>query len=84
MKKIEFFDSELNQSLNKNDIVSIDKEIWMWNIFVFIQWIKNVVSLKKKETVWSNLSICLKEAAQHWYSDKLNNCDKIALHVDFQ
>ena len=62
----------------------IDKEVWMWNVFIFTQWIKNVVSLKEEETIWSNLSICLREAVQCWYSDELNDCDKIALHVDFQ
>ena len=74
----------MNQSLDEDNIVSIDKEIWMQNVFIFTQQIKNVISLKKKETVQSNLSICLKEAAQYWYSDKLNDHNKIALCVDLQ
>ena len=83
-EEIEFFDLELNQSLDEDNIVFIDKEVWIQNVFIFTQWIKNVISLKKEETVWSNLFICLKEAAQCWYSDELNDHNKIALHIDFQ
>ena len=64
-EKIKFFDSELNQNLNEDNIISIDKEVWMQNVFIFTQQIKNIVFLKEKETVQSNLFICLKKAAQH-------------------
>ena len=36
-EKIEFFDSELNTSLDKKDTISLRKKIWIWNVFIFIQ-----------------------------------------------
>ena len=35
LEEIEFFNSELNQSLDEDNIISIDKEVWMRNIFIF-------------------------------------------------
>jgi hypothetical protein len=74
-----FFD---HQSLGDGDIIFIGKEFWVRNVFVFIQRIKDVTALKGSEIVRTNLPTCLRGAAQRWYSDELNDRDKIALRVD--
>ena len=51
----------------------------MRNVFVFIQRIKDVTALKGSEVVRTNLPTCLRGAAQRWYSDELNDRDKITL-----
>ncbi|KAN0072813.1 hypothetical protein V8E54_008927 [Elaphomyces granulatus] len=78
-EEIGFFDPELDQGLGDGDIISIGKELWMRNVFVFIQRIKDVTALKGSEVVRTNLPTCLRGAAQRWYSDELNDRDKITL-----
>ena len=46
-EKIRFFDSKLNILLNKKNIIFLRKKIWIWNVFIFIQWIKNIIIYKK-------------------------------------
>ena len=36
LKEIRFFDFELNQNLDKDDIMFINKKVWIQNVFIFI------------------------------------------------
>ena len=81
-EKIEFFDSELNTLLDKKNTIFLKKKIWIQNIFIFIQQIKNIIIYKKNKIVHVNFLTYLKNAVQWWYSDKLNKQDKITLRID--
>ena len=81
-EKIRFFDLKLNTSLDKKDTISLGKKIWIWNVFVFISWIKDIITIKKDKIVHVNLFTCLRDAVQWWYSDELSEWDKIMLRVD--
>ena len=59
-KNIEFFNSELN--IEKDTIIINDK-FWIQNVFIFIQQIKNIAAIKKKEIMKSNFSLYLWETA---------------------
>ena len=63
-KKIRFFDLKLNTSLDKKDTISLKKKIWIWNVFVFIQQIKNIITYKKNKIVCVNFLIYLRDAVQ--------------------
>ena len=53
LTEIEFFNSEQNVE---------DDKLWIQNVFIFIQRIKNVMTIQENETVQSNLFSCLQEA----------------------
>jgi len=71
--EIEFFNSEQNVE---------DDKLWIQNVFIFIQRIKNVMTIQENETVQSNLSSCLQEAVTVWYHDHLNDIEKTELKSD--
>ena len=76
LKEIEYFDSEL--SIENESIIS-DNKLWIQNVFVFIQQIKNIISIQEKKTVRSNIFLCLWKAAVMWYTDFLNDVKKTKL-----
>ena len=78
-ENIRFFDSELEI---KKDSIHVDDKIWIQNVFVFIQRIKDHVSFTKEELIRTNLLLCLKESAVMWYTDLLNNTEKADLKSD--
>ncbi len=59
LEDIEFFDSELD--IEKDSTITNNK-LWIQNIFIFIQQIKNIAAIKEEEIVRSNLSLYLQEA----------------------
>lgn len=77
---IEFFNSELDI---ENDSTITDNKLWIQNVFVFIQQIKNIAAIKEEEIVRSNLLLCLWEAAVIWYTDLLNDVEKTELRLNF-
>ena len=81
-EEIRFFDLKLNTSLDKKDTISLKKKFWIWNVFVFIQQIKDIITYKKNKIVCANLLTCLRNAAQWWYSNEFSEWNKIMLRVD--
>ena len=81
-EKIRFFDLKLNTSLNEKDTISLRKKIWIQNVFIFIQWIKNIITYKKNKIVHINLLTCLRDTAQWWYLNEFSEQNKITLRVD--
>ena len=79
LKEIEYFDSKLSI---ENENIILDDKFWIQNVFVFIQWIKNIISIWKKKTVKSNIFLCLWEAAVMWYTNLLNNIEKTELQFN--
>ena len=80
-EKIRYFDSELEI---ENDSVVMNDKKWIQNVFIFIQWIKNIVSIKKNEIIRTNLLLYLKEAVVTWYTDLLNDIEKTDLRSDLK
>ena len=78
-ENIEFFDSELEI---EKDSIHVDDKIWIQNVFVFIQRIKDHVSFTRKELIRTNLLLCLKENAVMWYINLLNDIEKADLKSD--
>ena len=78
-ENIRFFNSELEI---KEDSIHVDDKIWIQNIFVFIQRIKDHVSFIRKELIRTNLLLCLKENAVMWYINLLNDIEKADLRSD--
>ena len=66
LTEIEFFNSEQN--------VENDK-LWIQNVFIFIQRIKNVMIIQENEIVQSNLFSCLQEIITIWYHNMIINID---------
>ena len=72
----------MNTSLDKRDTISLKKKIWIWNVFVFISQIKDIITIKKDKIVCVNLLTCLRNTVQQWYSNKFSEQNKITLRVD--
>ena len=81
-EKIRFFDSELNISLNKKNTIFLRKKIWIQNVFIFIQQIKDIITYKKDKIVHANLFTYLKDAVQWWYLNEFSEQNKITLRID--
>ena len=77
-EEIGFFDPELGI---EDDSIITDK-LWIQNVFVFIQRIKDIASIRGEEIVRSNLPLCLRGAAAMWYTDLLNDVEKAGLRSD--
>src|SRR5204863_2160 len=80
-EEIGYFDPELG--IEDDSVVMGDKE-WIQNVFVFIQRIKDIASIKGDEIVRTNLPLCLRGAAAAWYTDLLNDIEKAGLRSDLK
>ena len=72
----------MNILLNEKNIISLKKKNWIWNVFVFIQQIKNIIIYKKNKIVCANFLTCLRDAVQWWYLNEFSEWDKITLKVN--
>ena len=57
--------------MRTDNIVQASRDIYYQNVYLFIDWIKNTVSVRESKIVRSNLNTYLWESVQEWYSFKL-------------
>ena len=69
--KVRYFDLHLDAVMGMSNIVQASRDTYYQNVYLFIDWIKDTASIRGSKIVRSNLSTCLQESAQEWYSFEL-------------
>jgi len=63
LEEIRYFDSELDTWYDEEDIITVEKDSYTWDMHLFISWIKNVIAIKEADQVKIQLLRALKEIA---------------------
>ena len=76
-KDIGFFDSKYEKSAHIDDsIVNADRYVFYRDVYVFIDRLKNMTSLREKNKLRIVISQCLRGTALIWHSAKLSDFEK--------
>ncbi len=78
---VEFFDSQLDLSYDSSDVVQVNRDLYYRNVYLFVKRVKNVVIMSDVDAVRTNLSTCLKESTQVWYTEELSDLEKKTLRI---
>ncbi len=76
---VEFFDSQWNFSYDSDNVVQVKQDFYYRDVYFLVKKTKNVVIMFETNVVRTNLSICLRESAQVWYTKELNDLKKKTL-----
>jgi hypothetical protein len=75
-KELKFFDPELFEKYNTGDLIYSDKNTIYKSVYLFIEYILDVVRIKISIIVQIHLFIYLREIVLSWYIDQLNDLEK--------
>jgi hypothetical protein len=78
---VRFFDSQLNSFYESNDVIQIKRDLYYRDVYLFVERVKDAIMMFDVEVVRTNLSTCLKESTQVWYTEELNDLKKKALRT---
>ncbi len=78
---VKFFDFQLNSSYESDDVVQIKRNLYYRDVYLFVKRIKNVVIMSETNAVRINLSACLRDSTQVWYTEDLSDLKKKALRT---
>ena len=78
-EKIDYFDSKYDDSDNHNSslLVNFEKNFYYRDVYVFVDRLKNLASLREFEKLRIVISQCLRDSTLIWHSSKLSNQKKI-------
>ena len=67
---IEFFDFHYDEKIVviASAIEHAEKNIYFWNIHIFVKWVKNIIIVKDFELIRNNFYTCFKKIALKWYT----------------
>ena len=72
-EEVSFFNSHFNAKDYKfDDIINAEEKIYFYDIYLFIDFFKNVIYIKTDEVVHCNLNKYLHNIAQNWYIKQLS------------
>ena len=80
--EIRLFDLYLDKSYEEEEVITVSKKIYYWSVILFIEWIQNIVTIKKAQLIWINLNTCFCDSALTWYISELFNLEWVDLHSD--
>ena len=76
-KNIKFFDSKYERSTHIDDsIVNVDRHVFYRDVYIFIDRLKNMTSLREKNKLRIVISQCLRDTVLILHSAKLSNLEK--------
>jgi hypothetical protein len=78
---VRFFDSQLNFFYDSDDVVQVKRDLYYRDVYFFVERIKDVVIMFDVEVVRTNLSTCLRESTQMWYTEDLSDLKKKTLRT---
>jgi hypothetical protein len=78
---VRFFDSQLNSFYDSDDVVQINRDLYYKNVYFFVKRVKDAMIMSNAEIVRTNLSICLRETTQVWYTEDLSDLEKKTLRT---
>lgn len=74
---IDFFDSKYENSTHINDsIVNVERHVFYRDVYVFIDKLKEMTSLREENKLRIVISQCLRDTALIWHSMKLSDFEK--------
>ena len=72
-KEIEFFDSTTNKI---EFVINLEKHVFYKNVYVFVNRLKNVASLRDENILRNIIFQCLRDTTLIWHSTELSNVEK--------
>ena len=80
---LDYFDPHLDDKTHgAREVVSVEKDVYYWNVVLFTQRIQNLVTFKGATLVKNNIATSLHGSALEWYTSELSNFDRDALNND--
>lgn len=76
---IGYFNPHLDASYSEGEIVTVGKEIYYRNVYLFVKQVQDLASIKGDMLVKTNLNTALRGAAQSWYTAELSNLERSGL-----
>ena len=80
-KKLNFFDSHLSINYDIDFIIRDDKNIWIRNVYLFVERVKIKTITKEITLVKQNFNICLRDYALIWYITQFINLKRETLNI---
>ncbi len=80
--KLDYFDPHLNRTYGKDEIVSIQKDVYYRNVVLFVHRLQSLVTFQNAAFVKANIAISLQSSVLEWYTSKLSNFDHDILNND--
>src|SRR2546429_194915 len=68
--------------MGTEDIVTVGKDIYYRNVFLFTEQIKELAIVKGAQLIRTNVNTCLRGAALRWYTAELNDMERSGLRSD--
>jgi hypothetical protein len=78
---IGFFDPHLPTTYGTGDLVNIGKDLFIRDVYVFTDKIRDAAAQFGEEIVRTNLSSCLRGYAQQWYSGEIDEFKRAGLRT---
>ena len=72
----------LDKSYGKGKVITVGKDVYYRSVILFIERIKDLVSVKGTILVRSNINTCLRGAALTWYTAELSNLERVGLRAN--
>ncbi len=82
VEELGFFDPELPIEYGLGNVIRTDKDTIYRSVYLFIQWITDMVNIKGDKIVNYNLLFCFRGAVLKWYSRQLTVLEKEDLRVN--
>lgn len=80
-EELGFFDPHLASSYGPGPMIRDGKDIWIRNVHLFVERIKDLMATKGAELVRQNLNTCLRGYALIWYTTQLTSLEREALRT---
>ena len=82
VKELNFFDPEFPIEYDSEDVVKIGKNMIYRSVYLFVQRITDIASIKNDKIVSHNLSLYFRGAILKWYSRQLTMLEKEDLRAN--
>ena len=67
-----FFYFDVFENYEFNNIIFVHKKFIYWEVFIFVQWMKNYAHVVNETSVYENLSLYFKNIVMTWYLKKID------------
>jgi hypothetical protein len=79
-EEIGFFNLNLSNKFSKDDVVHCSKDTYYRDVYIFVERVSDIATIRGLELVRDNLVTCLQDSALEWYTGQLTALEKRALH----
>ena len=79
---LSYFNLLLNKSHDEEDVITLKKNVYYWNVILFVERIRNLANVKNFTIVRNNINTALRDSTLKWYTFELFNLKKIKLRFD--